>query len=220
MRISFLHTVESNQRVFDDAAKTLGLPSGNLRHELRADLREAVQSAGAMSADVKAETVRCVQALAEDADAVIVTCATLGPAVGDGASAPAPIVRADVALAEAAAKAGGKIAVLCAVESTIEPNRKLFEQHASAAVTAIDVILVEPVWTLFKSGDMDACFAAIAQAANEAYAAGANVVAFAHPWMAPAAKLVQGGATPLDSVHAALHAAMQRANGAARWTGA
>ncbi|WP_233853080.1 hypothetical protein [Paraburkholderia sp. HD33-4] len=60
---------------------------------------------------------------------------------------------------------------------------------------------------------MDACFAAIAVAAKDAYAAGASVVAFAHPWMAPAAHLASDGGEgkrPLDSPRAALHAVMQR----------
>lgn len=47
-------------------------------------------------------------------------------------------------------------------------------------------------------------FTAIAAAADKAYEAGASVVAFAHPWMAPEVKLASEGRRPLDSAHVAL----------------
>ncbi|MFM0203155.1 arylsulfatase [Paraburkholderia fungorum] len=213
MRISFLHTVDGNKRVFEDAAQTLGLRVDNLRREVRSDLREAVQDAGTFSAGLKEETKHCLLALAADADAVILTCATLGPAVEEIDSPPVPIVRADVALAAAAGKVGGKIAVLCAVEAAVEPTRKLSEQHASNTVTSVDVIHVARVWALFKSDDLAECFAAIAASASEAYEAGATVVAYAHPWMAPAVNLARNGSQPLDSAHTALRAVMQRIGG-------
>ncbi|HEX7910891.1 MAG TPA: arylsulfatase [Paraburkholderia sp.] len=192
------------------------MPVDNLRHEVRPDLREAVQNAGTFSAALKEETKRCLLALAVDADTVILTCATLGPAVEEIESTPAPIVRADVALATAAGKVGGKIVVLCAVEAAVEPTRQLFALHASDTVSAVEVIHVERVWALYKNDAVEECFAAIAASANEAYDAGAAVVAYAHPWMAPAASLARNGSQPLDSAHAVLRAVMAGAakNGA------
>jgi hypothetical protein len=74
----------------------------------------------------------------------------------------------------------------------------------------VDVIHVAKVWSLFQSDASDECFAAIAASANEAYDAGATVVAYAHPWMAPAVKLARDASQPLDSAHAALLSVMQR----------
>ncbi|RAS14305.1 aspartate/glutamate racemase family protein [Paraburkholderia bryophila] len=213
MRISLLHTIDGNRRVFEDAANNLGLRVEDLRHEVRPDLREAVQRAGKFSADLRAQTNRCLLGLAADSDAVILTCATLGPAVEEIESSPIPIVRADAALAAAAGKVGGKIAVLCAVESAIESTRRLFAQHASDIATSVEVIHVAQVWELFKNGDIDECFAAIAASANEAYGTGATVVAFAHPWMAPAVNLARKGSRPLDSAHVALRTVMQQIGG-------
>jgi len=216
MRISFLHTIDGNRQVFEQVAAEMGLRPEDLRHVVRADLREAVERASLFPADIKAQTCGTLVELAAHADAVIVTCATLGPAVAEIGEASAPIVRADTALATWAAEsvqAGGKIAVLCAAEVAIEPNRRLFTQYASESATSVEIIHVPQVWALFKSGDMNACFSAIASAANDAYAAGATVVAFAHPWMAPAASVpteAANGTLPLDSVRAALRAAMRR----------
>lgn len=213
MRISLLHTMDGNRRVFEDAAIDLGLKVDNLRHEVRSDLREAVQHAGTFSADLRAQMNRCLLDLAADSDAVILTCATLGPAVEEIESSPIPIVRADVALAVAAGKFGGKIVVLCAVESVIEPTRRLFAQHASDGAASVDVIHVAQAWELFRKGDFDECFAAIAASADQAYEAGATQVAFGHPWMAPAANLSRNGNRPLDSAHVALRTVLQQING-------
>ncbi|MEX3812790.1 hypothetical protein AB3X96_21410 [Paraburkholderia sp. BR13439] len=62
---------------------------------------------------------------------------------------------------------------------------------------------------------MRACLAAIASATKDAYAAGASVVAFAHPWMAQAADVASQaseGKRPLDSARAALNTVMRRLN--------
>ncbi|WP_144138206.1 arylsulfatase [Paraburkholderia sp. BCC1884] len=211
MRIALLHTIEGNQQIFDDAASSLGLPVENLHHEVRSDLREAVQRAGTLPADIMAQTKQRLLTLAAGSDAVILTCATLGAAADAIESAPVPIVRADAALAAAAGKAGnlgGKIVVLCAVESAVEPNRRLFAQHVSDAATSVEVVHIAPAWTLFSNREFEACFAAIAASADAAYEAGATVVAFAHPWMAPAVRLARKG-QPLDSATVALRKAMQ-----------
>jgi hypothetical protein len=213
MRISFLHTIEGNKRIFEDAAKDLGLPTDHLHHEVRSDLREAVQRAGTFSAELMEETTACLLALAADADVVILTCATLGPAADKTKGSPIPIVRADAALAAAATKMGDKVVVLCAVESAIEPTKRLFAQHASETAAPVQVVHVEQVWTLFTNNRFDECFAAIATAADDAYAAGATVVAYAHPWMAPAVHLARKGTRPLDSAHAALRTAIQLTGG-------
>lgn len=208
MRISLLHTIDGNRRVFDDAATALGLDAGGLRHEVRADLREAVQQAGTFSAELKETTKRCIADLAAESDVVIVTCATLSPVVDEIEERTIPIIRADKALAAAAAKAGGRIVVLCALESTVEPNRKLFEANVVKTGTSVDVVHVPDIWVLYGSADFSACFAAVARAADEAYEAGATVIAFAHPWMAPAADLVRAGPRPLHSAESALRAAV------------
>jgi hypothetical protein len=210
MRISFLHTIDGNRQVFEQAARDLGLRPDDLHHEVRPDLREAVQQAGTFPVDVRNQTSRCLLELAANADAVVLTCATLGPAVADVESSPTPIVRADAALAAASARAGGTIVVLCAAESTIESTRKLFTEHARENTASVEIVHLARAWALFQSGDLDACFAAIAASADDGYDAGATVVAFAHPWMAPAVQLVGKGRRPLDSAHAALRAVMQQ----------
>lgn len=211
MRISLLHTIESNQAVFDQAATDAGLAPGQLRHSLRPDLRiaaEQAQGLGAAAADsLKSQVKEELLTLSAGADALIVTCATLGPAIDETEAWPVPVIRADIALASAAAGMGTKIVVLCAAQSAVAANGQLFERYAGPAGASVDVRLVPSAWDLFKSGEMAACLVAVASAAQDAYGQGADVVAFAHPWMAAAGTAMLGARKPLDGASVSLAAA-------------
>jgi len=214
MRISFLHTLEGNRKIFDDAAKDLDLPGDALRHEVRADLRLAVQQAGTVTMEVAQQIEHCLMELSTDADAIVVTCATLSAVAAGITGLPIPIVRVDAALAAAATRIGGHLVVLCALDSSVAPTRQLFEQHANENVASLKVVNVAGIWDLFSNGDLDACLTEVARAADKAYDTGATVVAVAHPWMAAAAPMVRAGHVVLDGPHSALRAvANQRVAG-------
>ncbi len=235
MRIAFLHTIEANRQVFAAASEALGVSDAPRRHLVRPELREAAQAAGGTPASLIDAVRRCVSTLASDADAVVVTCASLGPALaaieameameameaGDGGDLaarmpvppvpPVPVVRADLALAAQAGATRGRLVVLCALDAVVEPTRALFARHAGDGVTAVAVTVVAGAWALFQRDALDACLDAIAAAADAAYAAGAAEVAFAHPWMAPAAARVRDARRPFDAARAALAEAKRRA---------
>jgi Asp/Glu/hydantoin racemase len=147
--------------------------------------------------------------LADDADAVLLTCSTLGNAV-DGLSEQAekPIVRVDAALAETAIAAGGHVVVLCAVETTIAPTAELFRRAAVGSSTTFEVRLVSGAWDKFKADDKNGYLTMIAQAAEVAYESGATMVALGQSSMTSAAVLVQNGPPPLTSPVAGLKAAI------------
>lgn len=214
MSISFLHTMEGNVALFAHAAERAGWPPEVVRHEVRADLRQAIAEQQADPAAANGRVHEALRKLASESDAVVVTCATLGAAVDTFAASGVAVIRADAALAEAASRAGKKIAVLCAVESTIPANRALFEQYASATGATVAVRVVPAAWSLYQEGRHEECMAACAQAAKDARAQGFDVVAYAHPWMAAAAELDEENFRPLHSVQASLDAA--RASARAR----
>src|SRR3546814_19476050 len=103
-----------------------------------------------------------LRGLRAEADAVIVTCATLGPAVDTLAAPSVPIIRAAAALAEAASRAGRHLAVICAVESSVAPNRALFEHYAAATGARVAVRLIHGAWAPYPEGKQAACMAATA----------------------------------------------------------
>lgn len=204
MRITCLHTAHSNVAVFDAAAQALGIGPDVLRHAVRPDLLAAAEQAGGLTVQITNATISALRLLAVEAEAVVLTCSTLGPAVeGLSTSLKVPILRTDEALAAAAVQAGGNIAVLCAVETTLAPTARLFEHAAS-----VNVQLVSGAWALFKAGDLDGYLSAIASAADRAYVDGANVVALAQASMSGAAARVTAGPPPLTSATAGLSAAV------------
>ncbi|NWA91326.1 Asp/Glu racemase [Pseudomonas sp. D8002] len=212
MRITCLHTAESNIAVFDAAAAALGIGSRVLHHAVRADLLAAVECAGKLTAGIAEETQLALVALAQHCDAVVLTCSTLGPVVElAGTHTPVPILRADEALAFAAVQAGGKVVVLCAVETTLEPTARLFYQMAQHTGASVEVQLVPGAWAMFKAGDLHGYLATIARAADRAYGDGASIVALAQASMSEASSLVTTGPAPLTSASTGLLAALSRA---------
>lgn len=208
MAIACLHTAESNVAVFETAAQALGT---SLTHLVRADLLREAETAGGLNPDIAERTASLLKGLADGADAVLLTCSTLGPAAPDAArGAKVPVLRVDGALATQALAAGGRVVVLCAVQTTLEPTRRLFEAAATGRAADLDVRLVPDAWDAFKAGNIARYHALVAAAADAAFQAGADVVALAQASMADAAALCRAG-RPLTSPAAGLLAALQAA---------
>jgi hypothetical protein len=205
MRIACLHTIDSNVPVFQSAASGL---DAVLSHQVRADLLARAEAAGGLTGEIRAETASLLRGLAADADAVLLTCSTLGPSVED-VVASVPVLRVDAALArEAVAAAGGAghVLVLCAVQTTVEPTRALFEAAAAESGVGIAMRVIPCAWDAFRAGDAGAYHRIIAQAVDAAYAEGAGVIALAQASMSGAAALCRLG-TPLTSPAAGMAAA-------------
>jgi hypothetical protein len=211
MRLVCLHTADSNIAVFDAAARAVGSPTLELTHVVHADLLAAAERDGGLTEAVAAQTQAVLLALSSGSHAVLLTCSTLGPAVDDTLAkqcAPIPVLRIDAALAQRAVASGGKVVVLCAAPTTLEPTTSLFLQAATGTAAHVDVQLVSGAWDLFKAGDSAAYLATVAAALDSAYANGADIVALAQASMAGAAERVTRGATPLTSPQAGLLAAI------------
>lgn len=190
MRITCLHTAESNVAIFE-AARPDGV---RLSHKVRPDLLAAAEAEG-LTPGIAAATARALGAL--DGDAVLLTCSTLGPAAG-----AAGALRADAALAEAATAGGGTVEVLCAAPGTLTATAELFGAAAERSGARVTIRLVPGAWALFHAGD-HAGYAALI--ARDAQASRAGVVALAQASMAPAAGLA---GRPVLSVPAAALAAV------------
>lgn len=187
LTIACLHTAASNAPLFDAAAAAL--PGGALRltHTIRPDLlREPTP-------ETLDEAAALLRDLAMSADAVLLTCSTIGGAVTLLEDAPCPVLRADAALAEAACRSGGPVHVLYAAPSTRGPTAALFAEAAARTGASLDLRLVEGAWEVFLAGDLPAYHARIAAAA----AGLPGRVALAQASMAGAAALMTNGPPPL-----------------------
>jgi hypothetical protein len=212
VKIACLHTADSNIPIYEDAARELGLPAGILHHHVRADLLLTAERLGGVTTGIVAETADVLLRLSQDADAVILNCSTLGPASSKATAAAAvPIIRADGVLAEEAVRAGGKVIVLCTVETTIGPTTTLFEAAAKAMGAEIEVRLIPGAWALFRAGDQAAYLASIAEAVKGTYGEGPTTVAFAQASMTDAARLLPAScARPMSGPTTALAAAISK----------
>jgi len=209
--IALLHTAESNVAVFEASLDDLGLGSDVvLHHEVRSDLLADAEEAGGLTPGIIRRTREALLALRDGADAVVLTCSTLGPSVGEAVrdATHVPMLRVDEALAREAVREGGKVVVLCAVETTIQPTRLLFEKAAQESGSEVDVRLVSGAWAAFKGGHRDRYLSLVAEAADEAIREGASRVALAQASMAGAARLTSEGSPPLTSPSVGLRAAI------------
>jgi hypothetical protein len=192
--------------------RTAGLSGIDLRHTVRADLLVAAEHEGRLTPEIAAQAAAALVDLCAGADAVLLTFSNLGPAAeAAAAKAAIPVLRVDAALAAEAAKGGGRVVVLCAVETTLEPTKRLFEAAGNATGAEVLVQLVPGAWAAFKAGRQDRYLDMIARAAIEAQRGGAARVALAQASMAGASDLVTEGERPLTSPVAGLVAAVSAA---------
>lgn len=216
MRIACLHTVQSNVAVLEAAAQAMREAGHDvsLSHQIRADLLARAEAEGGLTEALRDEAADLLCTLAQEADAVLLTCSTVGPAAENAAVlAPVPVLRVDEALASAAvARAtatGGRVLVLCAVQTTVEPTRTLFERVANGTGVAIETRIAPGAWDAFKAGNVAGYHRLVAEAADALYAQGEQVIALAQASMSGGAALCTRG-TPLTSPAAGLAAAARR----------
>ena len=187
----FFHTAESNVDLFETAARDVGL-AGARRHVVRPSLLEAARLAGGLTETIRSDAAsQMVESLA-DAERLVCTCSTIGPAADTLASMGRPVIRVDRALAEAAVTRGTRIAALVTLNSTIEPTRDLFQKVADKLDRHIrlDLIIVEGAVQLFLDGDIIGYAQAIANAVD-ATPDDYDAIALAQASMAPAARLAR-----------------------------
>lgn len=214
VRIACLHTADSNAAVFDAALLSAGVSDVELRHAIRPDLLQAAEAAGGMTPDISADTVSALLQLVDGADAVLLTCSTLGPAAKSAAAGTTvPVLRVDAALAAEAVRDGGPVVVLCAVSTTIEPTRHLFEAAAAETGAQVRVQWVDGAWDAYRAGRPAEYHRLIAAAASRAGREPGVRVVLAQASMAGACAGQADGLTPLESPAAGLRAAIAAARG-------
>lgn len=80
-------------------------------------------------------------AAAAGADAVMVTCSTLGPAVTLVQEMfDLPVIRVDEAMAEEAVRTGRRLGVMATLRTTLEPTTALLREKAAKAGRQIDLV--------------------------------------------------------------------------------
>ncbi|WP_237296904.1 aspartate/glutamate racemase family protein [Streptomyces sp. 3211] len=188
-----LHTSPVHVPVFD-ALRDRDHPGAVLRHLVAPELLDRARTAGPES------VIPALRGLLTEAGpgAVLVTCSTIGAAAESLAPAlGVPVLRVDRPMAAAAVRAGRRIAVLAALESTLAPTRELLAEEAGERPVSIRTHLVAGAWERFEAGDTAGYLARVAEAAGSV--TGADVIVLAQASMAGAADLVTGPVPVLSS---------------------
>lgn len=162
--IGFLHTDARHEATFDRLVAGAGAGAGTV-HRVRPDLLAAARTGADVAASVADEVRRLIDA---GADAIVVTCSSLGP-VAEDAAWPVPLWRVDRPMAARAVATGSRIAVVAALESTVAPTSDLVQQEARRVGRDVTLTmrLIPDAWQHFEDGRLDDYEREIARAAVE-----------------------------------------------------
>lgn len=190
--VGLLHTVPALAARFD-ADLAAAAPGLRRVHVVDGGLLDAA-IAGDAPERIEAGVAGHLRHLAEaGADAVLVTCSSLGDATDAAArSVPVPVVRVDEAMAREAVAlatapgARGRIAVLATLASTLGPTGRLIARTPAAAPPQVLAEVVDGAAQARAAGDTELADRLVAAAVTRA-AAEADVVVLAQASMAEAA---------------------------------
>lgn len=200
--ITLIHTAEIHSESFSALAARIA-PDAELVQHVRVDWLERARKHGVRQGliDELAEVIHAASG------PVICTCTTLGEA-----AAALGAIRIDAPMMAEAAKAGGPILMVYALESTLEPSLAALEQALADAEhqTQVMPLFIGQFWPLFEAGEVQAYTACVAGAVRDAVEHNdVGCVVLAQASMAAAAPLLADLGTPVfTSPESALRAAL------------
>jgi aspartate/glutamate racemase len=212
VRIGFLHTVPALAARFE-ADLAAAAPGSTAVHVVDAELLATAIRSGVDGTVDAAVASHIAHLAASGADAVLVTCSSIGEAVERAAArAAVPVIRVDQAMAaEAVRLAGaGRVAVLATLEATLGPTGGILDRAAAKTSTVVTARVVTGAAAARSSGD-DATHDRLIAEAVRAAAEDADVVVLAQASMAAAAEGAAVSIPVLTSPASALAAVIEAA---------
>jgi Asp/Glu/hydantoin racemase len=154
-RVAFVHTVGFLVELFRKACDEQ-LPDVEVFHILNESLLKDLLREGPSPRIADRVVRQALIAVDAGADIVVATCSSTSPMMEIARKlSPAPILKVDEPMAEAAVSAGRRIGLLCTASSTVEPSSDLLE-----------VSLVAGAYDALFAGKRDQHDALVREAAN------------------------------------------------------
>ena len=157
-RLCLIHTVTSLVPIFADLVGQY-LPEWESFNIVDESLLRNSIRAGRLEVATSRRLTQYVWSAADaGAQAVMVTCSSLGPAVDAAIPlSPVRLFRVDEAMADAALDIGGRIAVLATLATTLEPTRALIERRARARGIVPNLVhsVCDGAFAALQRGDRD-----------------------------------------------------------------
>ena len=149
-------------------------------------LRNAIRDHGLTPATRRRVANYIWSAVDAGADAILVTCSSIGPAVDAARSfCPVLLARVDEGMADEAIRLGQRIGLLATLSTTLDPTRDLLIERSTIAgrLPSIDGRVCDGAFEALSSGDR-AAHDQIVRRAIEAMAADVDVIVLAQASMA------------------------------------
>ena len=141
LKLAFVHTSHVLIPLFSQLAKEK-LPGVEVFHMVDESLIRNTIAAKHLTKTTIRRLVNMIGSAHEGgADAVMVTCSSIGPGVAAARSQfDFPVLRVDEAMAETAVMLGRRIGVAATLRTTLEPTLALLEETAAAAGREVELI--------------------------------------------------------------------------------
>jgi aspartate/glutamate racemase len=155
-RLGLIHTVSNLRNVFGPLAEEL-LPTVKVRHVVDESLLQDAIAKGELTPEVEARLAGHVAELARSgADAIMVTCSSMGQAVDRIAATTAlPVLRVDAAMVDEALRIGKRIGALATLRTTMTPTVELVRVRAKGdGSVKIEAHVCEGAFEALKAGDV------------------------------------------------------------------
>ncbi len=212
VRIGFLHTAEAHVATFDRVVAQADAPV-ETTHLVDEDLLRKARSLGVNHEAVRTAVGAALAQLVDDGAGVVVcTCSTIAAIVESAEGIGVPVLRVDRPMAASAVASAERIAVVAALESTLEPTAALLtdeceRQHRWPVITLSPCL---SAWDFWEAGDVDGYCRAVAEHVN-ALDVSFDVVVLAQASMLGAVQVIgdRPGRSVLASPSSAVTAALR-----------
>ncbi|HTW09359.1 MAG TPA: aspartate/glutamate racemase family protein [Acidimicrobiales bacterium] len=153
--IGVLHTAPAHCPEVDRLAREQGL-AARLVHVVDEGLLRTAIAEGTTAALTRRVGLHCQLAVNYGAQALLVTCSSLGLAVEHlRAESPIPLLRIDEPMARQAVRTGRRVGVLATLGSTLEPTEELLRRTAAQERREVTVVprLCPGAFEAWRAGD-------------------------------------------------------------------
>lgn len=158
LTLAYIHTSHTLIPLFARLSKR-ELPGVNCFHMVDESLIRNTIAEGTLTRKTIFRLVGMIASAHEGgADAVMVTCSSIGPGVAAATGLfDFPVIRVDEEMAERAVRMGGRVGVLATLRTTLEPTVSLLYEKAAADSKSISVIqsVCDGAFEAVLSGDTE-----------------------------------------------------------------
>lgn len=157
-KVGMVHTVAKLVPMWDELAEEM-MPGTEIVHLVDEGLLKEIVAGGELTEERVSRLASLASAAeASGAEAVMLTCSTIGPGVDTAKeSVDVPFLKVDEAMADRAVELGPRIGIIATLHTTLTPTSDLVRDRASAQGREVQVetVLCQGAFEALGAGDTD-----------------------------------------------------------------